>query len=197
MEEDVTRIHIESNNRRGQEVIAAAIDTALIDAGFDNTTIVCHTDYPAVYVNDEENAWDQLMSRNPSFFKQKVEICLTNIKEDAPPDNPAWVEPVTVEHPMQPVVLDDHGTPRFLQNCIVKDLSDGMLNEIALGEYSQKDREQLAQLIGYSVSGFGTLSYARKKTVVAADEYADALLSEVDYKHVYKDMSVTDDRGSK
>lgn len=179
MKDDVTRIYIESDNRRGQEAIAAAIDSALIDAGFDNTSVVCHPDYPASFVNDEENAWEQLRARNPSFFNQKVEISLTNIKEDAPPDDPAWVEPVTIEHPMQPIVLDDHGTARFLQNAIVKDLADGMMNEIALSDYSQKDREQLAQLIGYSVSGFGDLSYARKKTVVAADTYAYDLMDRV------------------
>ena len=38
------------------------------------------------------------------------------------------------------------------------------LNGMALREYSVEDEEQFAQLIGYSVSGFGELSYVNDKT---------------------------------
>lgn len=67
--------------------------------------------------------------------------------------------------PMQPLEIDDHGTLRFRQNEIVRKLLDHGtgtgcgLNEMALDEYSAEDRMQLAQLIGYSLSGYGELSY--------------------------------------
>lgn len=76
-------------------------------------------------------------------------------------------EPVTTAYklPMQPLVIDDHGTLRFKENPIVRALLDYAtehgygLNEIALEELDAEDQMQLAQLIGYSLSGYGTLSY--------------------------------------
>ncbi|RAZ07296.1 hypothetical protein DP197_15525 [Enterobacter hormaechei subsp. xiangfangensis] len=76
-------------------------------------------------------------------------------------------EPVTTAYklPMQPLVIDDHGTLRFKENPIVRALLDYAtehgygLNEIALEEFDAEDQMQLAQLIGYSLSGYGTLSY--------------------------------------
>ncbi|ROF70398.1 hypothetical protein BL144_00021030 [Klebsiella pneumoniae] len=67
--------------------------------------------------------------------------------------------------PMQPLVIDAYGTLRFKQNAIVRKLLDHStahgygLNEIALDEYTADEHMQLAQLIGYSLSGYGTLSY--------------------------------------
>lgn len=89
------------------------------------------------------------------------------------------------EQPQQPIVWSKRNskTPviRFQANEIVRDLLDFAqargfgLNEIAVREYSRQDREQLAQLIGYSVSGFGELSYARPRIVAAADAKADEM----------------------
>lgn len=78
-----------------------------------------------------------------------------------------YVEPVTTAYklPMQPLVIDAHGTLRFKENPIVRALLDYAtehgygLNEIALEEFDAEDQMQLAQLIGYSLSGYGTLSY--------------------------------------
>ncbi|EPA0058723.1 hypothetical protein ACQYIJ_000657 [Enterobacter cloacae] len=76
-------------------------------------------------------------------------------------------EPVTTTYklPMQPLVIDSHGTLRFKENPIVRKLLDYAtehgygLNEIARDELEAEDQMQLAQLIGYSLSGYGTLSY--------------------------------------
>ena len=76
-------------------------------------------------------------------------------------------EPVTTAYklPMQPLVIDAHGTLRFKENPIVRTLLDYAtehgygLNEIALEQFDTEDQMQLAQLIGYSLSGYGTLSY--------------------------------------
>lgn len=57
-------------------------------------------------------------------------------------------------HPIQPLRKDASGVLRFQQNKIVSDLLDhaskhGMdLNDIARRDYSNEDRQQLAQLIG-------------------------------------------------
>ena len=66
-------------------------------------------------------------------------------------------------HPIQPLVKDGSGVLRFQKNQIVCDLLDeaskhGLdLNKIACREYSNEDRQQLAQLIGYSLSGYSEL----------------------------------------
>lgn len=65
-------------------------------------------------------------------------------------------------HPMQPVILDNDGTCRFKKNAIVCALLDAGaldMNKIAAMDFSQEDREQFAQLIGYSVIGASELSY--------------------------------------
>lgn len=99
--------------------------------------------------------------------------------QPAAPVAPATVAVPDDSHPMQPIVLVD-GVARFKQNAIVRYLLDngGLdLNALALVGFSQEDNEQFAQLIGYSVSGFGDLSYARSETVGVADAIVDAMLA--------------------
>lgn len=82
-------------------------------------------------------------------------------------------------HPMQPIVMDPHGVVRFKANPIVRLLLDyaserGLdLNKLAIMQFSDEDRSQLAQLIGYSVSGYGDLSYAVR--VEEADQEAEVV----------------------
>lgn len=74
--------------------------------------------------------------------------------------------------PIQPLRKDDRGTLRFKPNEIVQYLLDNGpfdLNHLACQQFSQEDREQFAQLIGYSLSGFGELSYVRDDTLEAAE----------------------------
>lgn len=81
-------------------------------------------------------------------------------------------------HAMQQIVYAKDGVIRFRENKIVRTLLDiGPLdmNKLAMLEFSDDDREQFAQLIGYSVSGFGDLSYAAKKVVAEADEIAERM----------------------
>lgn len=78
-------------------------------------------------------------------------------------------------HPIQPTEVDAHGTVRFKQNAIVRRLLDfssthGLdLNRLAAETFDQDDRVQFAQLIGYSVSGFGDLGYVDDDTRNAVD----------------------------
>ena len=84
--------------------------------------------------------------------------------------------------PMQPIVKDEHDVARFQKNRIVYDLwKEGKvdLNTIGIraadGEYTEAEQMQFAQLIGYSVSGFGDLSYADREVVRRADRLAEKL----------------------
>lgn len=79
------------------------------------------------------------------------------------------------KHPMQPIITDERGVARFKKNKIVRALLDrcresGMgLNEIAFMDFTDEDRCQFAQLIGYSVSGYGDLSYVNSDEASVAD----------------------------
>lgn len=79
------------------------------------------------------------------------------------------------KHPVQPVYTDEHGTYRFKGNAIVRALVEAAeigskldLNMIATMDFSREDRVQFAQLIGYSVSGFGDLSYVKDRDYAKA-----------------------------
>ena len=72
-----------------------------------------------------------------------------------------------MRHPIQPTETDQQGVLRFKENSIVRYLLDNGgidLNRLATIDFSQDDREQFAQLIGYSVSGFSELSYVSDDT---------------------------------
>jgi hypothetical protein len=66
------------------------------------------------------------------------------------------------KHPMQKIVFVNN-VARFQRNKIVEFLLDNGsadMNFIAALDFDREDRAQFAQLIGYSVSGYGDLSYA-------------------------------------
>lgn len=77
-------------------------------------------------------------------------------------------------HPFQPLEPDKHGTMRFKPNAIVRHLLDTPgphdMNTIALENFSREDRVQFAQLIGYSLFGFGELDYVRNEEFVGAQK---------------------------
>ncbi len=81
----------------------------------------------------------------------------------------------------QPLVLDDEGVVRFRHNRIVRTLLDVGpmdMNALALMPFSDEERQIFAQLIGYSVSGYGDLSYVDNEALERADDAADAFLEE-------------------
>lgn len=70
-----------------------------------------------------------------------------------------------MKHPRQPVGEDDSGIERFKSNAIVRYLLyDGPfdMNHLAVQDFSDEDRCQFAQLIGYSEDSYGTLSYVQR-----------------------------------
>ena len=70
--------------------------------------------------------------------------------------------------PLQPI--REH---RFVPNRIVEKLLEVApidLNDIARMDFTEQERMQFAQLIGYSVSGFGELGYVDDETYGAASK---------------------------
>lgn len=81
------------------------------------------------------------------------------------------------KHPMQPIVKDGK-VARFKANPIVQYLLDAGpfdMNDLALMNFKREDREQFAQLIGYSVSGAGDLSYMSDALIAKADAEVEKL----------------------
>lgn len=75
-------------------------------------------------------------------------------------------------HPIQPLEIDSSGVLRFKRNKIVERLLDegGIdLNAIASWDVPREDREQFAQLIGYSHSGAGDLGFVSSEVLAAAE----------------------------
>ena len=81
----------------------------------------------------------------------------------------------------QPLVMDGK-VIRFKKNEIVEFLLDKgsyTLNDLAIRRFSDEDRAQFAQLIGYSVSGWGDLSYVKRADAIRADKMAERFWKKV------------------
>lgn len=77
------------------------------------------------------------------------------------------------KHPIQSI-----RNGRFVQNEVVRWLLDNGgkdMNDIAVQGFPQEDLEQFAQLIGYSLNGFGDLSYVSDDTYSAAEKMNEGL----------------------
>lgn len=85
---------------------------------------------------------------------------------------------MTPPHPFQPLVKDSDGVVRFKANAIVRYLLNAGpfdMNKLARLPFSVEDREQFAQLIGYSMCGFGELSYVTDETYERAAEMEEKM----------------------
>ncbi len=79
-----------------------------------------------------------------------------------------------LKHPPQPLGQDAQGTLRFKENKLVRYILEkgGIdMNHLACHPFPREDRVQFAQLIGYSLGGFGELSY------VTDEDYALAQIA--------------------
>jgi len=76
-------------------------------------------------------------------------------------------------HPFQPIYMDDNGTVRFKPNKIVEHLAKARLNDLSTLGFSDEDWDQFAQLIGYSVSAWGGLSYVSSENCKVGDSMVD------------------------
>ena len=86
-------------------------------------------------------------------------------------------------HPLQPLGRDENGVIRFKENKLVRFLLDAGpfdLNQIARMDFSDEDREQFAQLIGYSHSGACGLSYFSGVALIASYEAYNKGITELE-----------------
>lgn len=93
---------------------------------------------------------------------------------------------ISKPHPIQPLEVDEHNILRFKSNAIVQYLLDAGpfdMNHLAVCNFSIEDREQFAQLIGYSLSGFGELSYVRDEKYSTASLMAETGKSELEARN--------------
>ncbi len=97
------------------------------------------------------------------------------------PEKPVDSAPTITKNPIQPLVQDAHGTLRFKENAIVRHLLDwaqprGMgLNELSCLDFSDDDHQQFAQLIGYSLGGYGDLNVVDDEAYAVAANMSDGL----------------------
>lgn len=80
-----------------------------------------------------------------------------------------------MKHPRQKMVMDEDGMVRFQANQIVRHLldhGDVDMNRLAMMHFEDEDRIQFAQLIGYSIRGFGELSYVPLELARRCDKAA-------------------------
>ena len=85
-----------------------------------------------------------------------------------------------MKHPMQPVQYVDD-VIRFKENAIVRFLQEFAtqrgrdLDSLATMPFTKDDWTQFMQLLGYSISGAGDLSYFDRKVLAQADAEAAKL----------------------
>lgn len=84
-----------------------------------------------------------------------------------------------MKNPMQPFIEDGRRIIRFKSNKIVEAVFEAAregnkldLNDIACQNFTQDDRVQFAQLIGYSLRGFHELSYVPDLVAASASKEA-------------------------
>lgn len=83
------------------------------------------------------------------------------------------------KNPIQPLLPEDGGGLRFKSNKIVEHVYDfaeknGLeLNKIAMMDFSDDDRQQFAQLLGYSFGGYGNLNCVDGDAYSAAQNIAN------------------------
>lgn len=85
----------------------------------------------------------------------------------------------SAKHPVQPVGITKDGVRRCKPNAIVQFLLDdgpNDMNRLARIPFSQEDREQFAQLIGYSISGLSELSYISQETLERIESQEDQII---------------------
>jgi len=109
---------------------------------------------------------DLLVSNSPT--KGFMKVLRRTIDNLSPPINSDAVFS-NKSLPVQPL-YSDHGRLRFVHNSIVRYLLDAgpfNMNTLADLPFPVEDRRQFAQLIGYSLSGFGELPYVDDATYIS------------------------------
>lgn len=88
-----------------------------------------------------------------------------------------------MKNPIQPLATDAQGVVRFKANKIVQHLLDTHptcdMNALSVLDFTDDDRQQFAQLIGYSLSGYSSLTrYVDDASYYAAANVAAGMTEE-------------------
>lgn len=144
----------------------------------------------ALYINDEyRGSWPSL-----NQAKRRAAEITTKAAEAAEESH------VKNPQPMQPIVKDPHGVLRFRANAIIRYIVDHAgdvvhpgapvidpdtgrpyhqgtldLDKLMMRNFSQEDREQFAQLMGYSITGYHELSFVSDESAARASTLARAV----------------------
>jgi hypothetical protein len=127
----------------------------------------------AFYVYEWINPSDGVVFR--SFRADEYQCGRGPDRTVAVPSPPAAAQPAVPLTTMQPLV-DVNGVMRFKANAIVSHLLQTHptcdMNKLASMDFTDEDRMQFAQLIGYSVGGYADLSYVSDESYEAAEKAA-------------------------
>ena len=133
-------------------------------------------EWPQCYINQTDNQDDRYTIRHSSgagFYPDDVEsedrVCSMSQFNNCVKEcevNFIGLPKINNQIEMQKVVKG-----RFRENKIVSHLLETYtdMNKIAMMDFSDEDRMQFAQLIGYSVSGYSDLSYVSDESYYAAE----------------------------
>lgn len=106
-------------------------------------------------------------------------------------------EVMSKKHPIQPLIVDDNGVIRFKANAIVRYLLDNGgidLNQITVLDFSREDREQFAQLIGYSLNGAEELDYVSREVIETAEAMRESGKNELESRAAYRQAKLDEVR---
>ncbi len=129
------------------------------------TNEITHEIRPLALFPEEVDTW--LLKHCPIPWVRRA------IKDQYDVPHTASEKIIPARHPIQPLVKDKYDVIRFKENAIVQYLLDAGpfdMNHLALLPFDENDREQFAQLIGYSVSGFSDLSYVSEEILEEVEE---------------------------
>ena len=174
-------------NEEMSALVSGIVDSIneCMNNGYEGKTVKMHDDYLLLRSSKFESGADD-------FSRDQAALCIEDNGEYITIENGGYEyslqkglvylseedvkikeNEIKIKHPVQPLVEDEYGVIRFKENKIVQYLLDKGpidMNHLALEGFSQEDEEQFAQLIGYSLSGFGDLSYVSDETYNRASD---------------------------
>ena len=157
MDNKILKVNISGGGTWERSLLADVVGHTLQDNKFKNVVVYDHQNEPVPRHNvGAATIFDVVKMIRPQLFDALIAISVN--------DQELEERVFGNEHPQQPLVTDPHGTVRFKENAIVRNLLDNGpydMNNIAIGNYSDDDRSQFAQLIGYSQGGYEELSYSK------------------------------------
>jgi hypothetical protein len=128
-----------------------------------------------------DSIFDAVCAINPKLFQTPITIEV--VDEDVLTVYPHGSNP---PHPEQSVIVDKLGTHRYKENAIVRYLLDSGhsdMNSLAVLPFNIDDRQQFAQLIGYSVDGYDILSYSPTSILQDKQEGLESTLNNLTPQH--------------